>query len=74
MDSSSNSLDKFLPKSIAAKRRRNKASSTAGIPSTSNDVAPQKAPGSSGSDANSLHSSLKSTNTDPAVSDSHSEP
>jgi hypothetical protein len=73
MDNPSNGLDRFLPKSIAAKRRRSKASSTPDIPSTSDDVAPQRAPGSSGSDANSLHSSFKSSNTDPGVSDMHSE-
>ncbi|KAK4125979.1 hypothetical protein N657DRAFT_591897 [Parathielavia appendiculata] len=74
MDSPSDGLDKFLPKSIAAKRRRKKALSATDLVSTSDDGAPQSSNGTPGSDANSLHSSLKSSNTDGAVSELLSEP
>ncbi|KAK4100312.1 hypothetical protein N658DRAFT_497540 [Parathielavia hyrcaniae] len=73
MDTPSDSLDKFLPKSIAAKRRRKKAlSATGSIPSSSDDVLPRSSNGDP--DASSLRSSLRSSNTDGAVSESHSEP
>lgn len=76
MDAQSNGLEKFLPRNIAAKRRRNKGSSTSETSSVQDDVAPQRGGIASrsnpGSDTNSLTSlnspsSLKSTATDPAA-------
>ncbi|EAQ87272.1 hypothetical protein CHGG_03891 [Chaetomium globosum CBS 148.51] len=71
--SQSNGIGKLLPKSIAAKRRRNKSSSTAETASISDDVVSQRSGIASrstfGSDTNSLNGSLKSNNTDPAIDD-----
>lgn len=78
MDSQSNGLGKLLPKAIAAKRRRNRGSSTSELSGMLDGlVAPQgggiasrSTPGTEANSVSSLNGSLKSTNTDPAASDS----
>lgn len=77
MDGQSNGLGKLLPKAIAAKRRRNRGSSTSELSSMLDGIAPQgggiasrSTPGSDANSVSSLNGSLKSTNTDPAVYDS----
>jgi hypothetical protein len=70
MDTASepNGLEKFLPRSIAAKRRRNKGSSASESSSLHEDVAPQRggivSRSNPGSDTNSL-TSLTSLTTSP---------
>jgi len=62
----SQSREKFLPKSIAAKRRRKKGSSTADTQSLNDDASQRDSIASRsnrGSDASSLNGSLKSNNT-----------
>lgn len=78
MDTQTNGFGKLLPKSIAAKRRRNRSSSTVDSASLSDDIAPQRGDTPSRSttresDSNSLRGSLKGNITDPATDDSGPE-
>ncbi|KAH6634536.1 hypothetical protein B0J18DRAFT_416502 [Chaetomium sp. MPI-SDFR-AT-0129] len=78
METQTNGFGKLLPKSIAAKRRRNRSSSTVDSASLSDDIAPQKGdiPSRSttkDSDSNSLRGSLKGNVTDPVADDSGPE-
>lgn len=63
MDAPSNGLGKLLPKAIAAKRRRNRASSVAETPSSNGDVVPQRGESATSlsttsSNPSSVHGSL----------------